>query len=136
MLRAIGRSRHGSTPTEAVYIANVVKCRPPGNREPQPDEAAACRPYLERQLELLQPRLIVAAGRVAAQRLLDSSAALSALRGPMHHYGAAATPVVVTYHPAYLLRTPADKAKSWLDLKRIYRLLAEATGNGASSATK
>jgi len=119
MLRAIGRSREQDT-----YIANVVKCRPPGNRDPEPDEVEACRPYLERQLEQVKPRLIVALGRVAAQRLLQTDAPLSRLRGPMHAYGPQQTPLIITYHPAYLLRSPREKAKSWEDLKRIHQFLA------------
>jgi DNA polymerase len=118
MLKAIGHSREDN-----VYIANVVKCRPPGNRDPAPDEAEACRPYLEAQIALVQPRLIVALGRIAAQRLLVTDEPLARLRGPLHHYGAARTPLLVTYHPAYLLRSPREKAKSWQDLKQIHRHL-------------
>ncbi len=118
MLRAIGRSRETNT-----FIANVVKCRPPGNREPAADEAEACRSYLEGQLKLVKPRLIVALGRVAAQRLLVSDEPLARLRGPVHHWGPEATPLMVTYHPAYLLRSPGEKAKSWEDLKKIHRFL-------------
>jgi uracil-DNA glycosylase family 4 len=121
MLASIGRSRGENT-----YIANVVKCRPPGNRDPEADEVAACRPYLDRQIELLKPRLIVALGRVAAQRLLQSDAPLSRLRGPLYQYGAERTPVLVTYHPAYLLRSPREKSKSWDDLKRVHQLLAQS----------
>ena len=121
MLAAIGRSRGENT-----YIANVVKCRPPGNRDPEADEVAACRPYLDRQIELVKPRLIVALGRVAAQRLLQSDAPLSRLRGPLYQYGAERTPVLVTYHPAYLLRSPREKSKSWDDLKRVHQLLAQS----------
>lgn len=119
MLAAIGRSRVDDT-----YIANVVKCRPPGNRDPEAEEVAACRPYLDRQIELLRPKLIVALGRIAAQRLLATDAPLSKLRGPVHEYAATKTPVMVTYHPAYLLRSPGEKAKSWADLKRVHRFLA------------
>lgn len=126
MLKAIGRSRGAADTGRAVFIANVVKCRPPGNRDPEPDEVAACRPYLDRQIELVRPRLIVALGRVAAQRLLATDAPLSRLRGPLHHYGPTQTPVLVTYHPAYLLRSPREKAKSWEDLKKIDRLLQGA----------
>ena len=97
-----------------VYIANVVKCRPPGNRNPEPGEAHACEPYLTRQIELIRPRLIVALGKVAALNLLGIEATLASMRGRVHHYRG--TPLVVTYHPAYLLRTPADKARSWEDL--------------------
>ncbi|MDR3416233.1 MAG: uracil-DNA glycosylase [Nevskia sp.] len=124
MLRAIGRSRREATPDKAVYIANVVKCRPPGNRDPEADEVQACRPYLDRQIALVQPRLIVALGRIAAQRLLSTDAPLSKLRGPLYEYGPAHTPVLITYHPAYLLRSPGEKAKSWADLKRVHQLLA------------
>lgn len=123
MLKAIGRSRR-----ENVFIANVVKCRPPGNRDPEADEVEACRPYLDRQIELIKPRLIVALGRIAAQRLLSTDLPLSKLRGPMYQYGVDQTPVFVTYHPAYLLRSPREKAKSWEDLKQVHRFLAGSTG--------
>ncbi len=123
MLLAIGRDRAESTPARGVYIANIVKCRPPDNRDPQPDEAAACRPYLERQIELLQPRLILAVGRIAAQNLLMTDAPIGKLRGPVHRYGAQGIPVVVTYHPAYLLRSPREKGRAWDDLKRARALL-------------
>lgn len=119
MLASIGRARTSDT-----YIANVVKCRPPANRDPEPDEVAACRPYLDRQIELLAPKLIVALGKVAASRLLDTAAPLSKLRGSAQRYGAAQTTVLVSYHPAYLLRSPGEKAKSWADLKQVHRLLA------------
>jgi uracil-DNA glycosylase family 4 len=99
---------------ENVYIANVVKCRPPGNRNPDPDEAQACEPYLSRQIELIRPKLIIALGKVAAQNLLGSDATISSMRGRLHRYRG--TPLIVTYHPAYLLRTLEDKAKSWEDL--------------------
>ncbi|QHS08729.1 uracil-DNA glycosylase [Sinimarinibacterium sp. NLF-5-8] len=125
MLKTIGRSRTQASDAQAVFIANVVKCRPPGNRDPQVDEVEACRPYLDRQIELVQPKLIVALGRVAAQRLLATDAPLSRLRGKQHFYGANKIPVFVTYHPAYLLRSPGEKAKSWQDLKHIHRQLAE-----------
>ena len=111
MLRAIGLQR------EAVYITNVVKCRPPGNRDPRPEEIAACRPYLERQIELLEPRILLAVGRIAAQTLLDTQAPLGRLRGKLHDYGPRHIPLVVTYHPAYLLRSPAQKARAWDDLR-------------------
>jgi uracil-DNA glycosylase len=109
MLAAIGLSRRKN-----VYIANVLKCRPPGNRNPAPDEVAKCTPYLLRQIELIRPRLIVAMGRFAAQTLLDTDASISSLRGRLHQY--AGVPLIVTYHPAYLLRTLEDKAKAWEDL--------------------
>ena len=99
---------------EDVYIANVVKCRPPGNRNPEPDEARQCEAYLRRQIELIRPRLIVALGRVAALNLLARDASIASLRGRVLDYNG--TPLIVTYHPAYLLRTLADKAKAWEDL--------------------
>lgn len=97
-----------------VYIANIVKCRPPGNRNPQADEAQACAPYLQRQIELIQPKLIVALGKVAAVNLLGRDASIASLRGQVHAYRS--IPLIVTYHPAYLLRTLSDKAKAWADL--------------------
>ncbi|HUS24619.1 MAG TPA: uracil-DNA glycosylase [Candidatus Binatia bacterium] len=121
MLRAIGRSRQTDT-----FIANVVKCRPPGNREPAEDEAEACRGFLEQQLRLVRPKLVVALGRIAAQRLLATDAPLTRLRGRMHAWGPDATPLLVTYHPAYLLRSPGEKAKSWEDLKQIRKFLQAA----------
>ena len=99
---------------QKVYIANIVKCRPPGNRNPEPDEAAACAGYLQRQIELIRPRLIVALGKVAAVNLLGRDASISSLRGAVHQYRG--IPLIVTYHPAYLLRTLHDKAKAWEDL--------------------
>jgi uracil-DNA glycosylase len=112
MLRAIGLSRANN-----VYIANVLKSRPPGNRDPKPDEVAACLPFLIRQIELLRPRVMLAVGRIAAQNLLATDAPLGRLRGKVHHFGEFNTPLIVTYHPAYLLRTPSDKRKAWEDLK-------------------
>ena len=111
MLRAIGLAR------EQVYIANVLKCRPPGNRDPAASECAACLPYLERQIELLNPRIMLAVGRIAAQNLLHLDAPLARLRQQEHRFGKLRVPLVVTYHPAYLLRTPSDKRKAWEDLK-------------------
>lgn len=124
MLKGIGRSRNEADPAKAVYIANVVKCRPPANRDPESEEVEACRPYLDAQIEHVKPKLIVALGRIAAQRLLSSDAPLSKLRGPQHEYGERRTPVLITYHPAYLLRSPGEKAKSWADLKRVHQFLA------------
>ncbi|MCR4304715.1 MAG: uracil-DNA glycosylase [Gallionella sp.] len=98
-----------------VYIANVVKCRPQDNRNPAPDEIAQCLPYLQRQIELIQPGLIVALGKVASNALLGKDATLASLRGKLHDYHG--IPVIVTYHPAYLLRSPAEKAKAWQDLR-------------------
>jgi uracil-DNA glycosylase family 4 len=111
MLRAIG------LPRETVFIANVLKSRPPGNRDPKPEEVAACLPYLIRQIALLQPKLMLAVGRIAAQNLLATDVSLGRLRGQVHTFGELNTPLIVTYHPAYLLRTPADKRKAWEDLK-------------------
>lgn len=109
MLAAIGLQRG-----ENVYIANVVKCRPPGNRTPEPAEAHACEPFLARQIELLAPKLIVALGKVAANNLLGTEATLGSLRGKVHRYRG--TPLIATYHPAYLLRNLTDKALAWEDL--------------------
>ncbi len=112
MLKSIGLSRANS-----VYIANVLKSRPPGNRDPKPEEVAACLPFLLRQIELLRPRVMLAVGRIAAQNLLATDVPLGRLRGKVHHFGELNTPLIVTYHPAYLLRTPGDKRKAWEDLK-------------------
>ena len=109
-------------PRDSVYIANIVKCRPPNNRDPRPDEVASCAGWLRRQIELVRPRAILAVGRVAAQNLLSSSLSLGRLRGRVHSYGSPPLPVVVTYHPAYLLRSPRDKGKAWQDLKRLREL--------------
>jgi DNA polymerase len=113
---------------EDVYVANVVKCRPPANRNPEPDEAAACEPYLQRQIELLQPRLIVALGRIAAVNLLAREASVASLRGKVHAYRG--IPLIVTYHPAYLLRAPHDKAKAWADLCFAVRTMEELRKSG------
>jgi DNA polymerase len=110
MLKALGFKR------EDVYIANVLKCRPPGNRDPKPEEALQCRGYLERQIELVSPTLVVAVGRIAAQNLLATDTALARLRGKVHALGARRWPLVVVYHPAYLLRSPGEKRKAWQDL--------------------
>ena len=118
MLKSIGISR-----ADGVYIANIVKCRPPQNRKPKPEEASACMPYLHRQLALANPRLIVALGGVAAAHLLQNNEPVGALRQRMHTY--MGTPLVVTYHPAYLLRSPSEKRKSWDDLLHIRRLAAK-----------
>ena len=119
MLAATGLKRG-----REVYIANVVKCRPPGNRTPTPEESAACAPYLDRQIELISPKLIVALGKTAATRLLGTEASLASLRGRVHDYRG--TPVIVTYHPAYLLRSLPEKAKAWEDLVFARRSLAGA----------
>jgi uracil-DNA glycosylase family 4 len=112
MLQAIGLSRD-----ENVFIANMMKCRPPGNRDPKPEEVASCLPYLMRQIAAIKPKLILAVGRVAAQNLLATDVPLSRLRGRVHRFGPLSTALIVTYHPAYLLRTPAEKRKAWEDLK-------------------
>jgi uracil-DNA glycosylase family 4 len=111
MLRAIGLAR------EQVYIANVLKCRPPGNRDPNPAEATECLPYLDQQIALLKPKIMLAVGRIAAQNLLRTDKTLGSLRQQVHSFGVSKVPMVVTYHPAYLLRTPGDKRKAWEDLK-------------------
>lgn len=118
MLFAVGVKR------EQVYIANIVKCRPPNNREPEPDEAAACSRYLHTQVKLIQPKLIVCVGRIAATNLLGTHPTLSQYRGKLHRYADTEIPVVVTYHPAYLLRNPLDKRRAWQDLQfavSVYR---------------
>ena len=111
MLAAIGLAR------EQVYIANIVKCRPPGNRDPKDDEIAACSPFLDRQIELIGPQVIIALGRFAANRLTGTDKALGALRGRWSRYRGVA--LLPTYHPAYLLRNPAAKREAWEDLKRV-----------------
>jgi uracil-DNA glycosylase len=117
MLASLGLSRDEGTPRDrAVYIANAVKCRPPGNRNPEPDEMSQCEPFLIRQVALLKPRIILAMGRFAVQSLLRSNDAVGRLRGRAHDYQG--VPLFVTYHPAYLLRNPQDKARAWDDLSR------------------
>lgn len=112
-------------PREQVFIANILKCRPPDNRDPKPEEIVECLPYLQEQVALVRPRLILAVGRVAAQNLLGTDQALGALRGQIHHFGPLNTPLIVTYHPAYLLRSPGEKRKAWEDLKFARRTFAE-----------
>lgn len=118
MLAAVGKSRQ-----RGVFIANVLKCRPPGNRDPSPEEAERCAPFLRRQIELVAPKLILVLGKVAAQSLLRTDASIASLRGRIHawHDGALSIPLVVTYHPAYLLRAPVEKAKAWGDLQLALR---------------
>ena len=106
-----------------VYIANIVKCRPPGNRTPEADEIAQCLPYLERQIKLIQPKVIVALGKTAATALLGRDATLASLRGKPHDYRG--IPFIITYHPAYLLRAPLEKAKAWQDLCLAMNALCE-----------
>ncbi len=118
MLAAIGLSRGHN-----VYIANVLKCRPPGNRNPEPDEVAKCSPHLLRQIELIRPKLILAMGRFAAQTLLNTDATIASLRGKVHSY--AGVPLIVTYHPAYLLRSLPEKSKAWADLVFARKTIAQ-----------
>ncbi|MDR1530376.1 MAG: uracil-DNA glycosylase [Burkholderiales bacterium] len=120
MLKALKMTRNHD-----VYIANVVKCRPPGNRAPTPTEAEACRPYLERQIALIQPEIIVALGKSAASLLLNTDASIASLRGRVHCYRD--VPLIVTYHPAYLLRSLTEKAKSWEDLLFARKQLTQET---------
>jgi uracil-DNA glycosylase len=129
MLLALGMKRG-----ENVYIANVLKCRPPGNRTPSPLEVEACRPYLDRQIALIRPALIIALGKSAATTLLNVDATISSLRGRVHRYQG--VPLIVTYHPAYLLRNLPDKAKAWEDLclaRATMRRLQAAEGSVAAS---
>jgi uracil-DNA glycosylase len=119
MLRAIG------LPRSEVYIANILKCRPPNNRDPQPDEASCCTGYLTRQIELVRPRVLLAVGRIAAQWLLQTDTPIGRLRGRVFNYGDTGTPLVVTYHPAYLLRSPLSKATAWKDLCTVKDLLSQ-----------
>ncbi len=120
MLAAVGKKRG-----DGVYIANVIKCRPPGNRNPEPDEIAACAPYLDRQIALAQPKLILASGKFAAQTLLKSDDTVGAMRAlPAASAQRAGLPIVVTYHPSYLLRSPLEKAKAWDDLMKAKALVA------------
>jgi len=119
MLRAVGLDRG------TVFITNILKCRPPGNRDPAADEAAACRGYLERQIELIRPRLILAVGRIAAQQLLHTDSPLGRLRGRAHSLDSGQVPLVVTYHPAYLLRSPSQKRKVWEDLCLARQIVQE-----------
>jgi len=119
MLRAVGQSR------DRVFIANILKCRPPNNRDPKAEESAACRGYLQRQIELIEPKIILAVGRIAAQLLLETDEPVGRLRGSRHQLGD--TPLVVTYHPAYLLRSPSQKRKAWDDLCLATRLMREAS---------
>lgn len=122
-------------PRESVFIANILKCRPPGNRDPRPDEVGCCLPYLQRQIALIRPALILCVGRIAAQTLLATQTPIGKLRGQLHHFGALRTPLVVTYHPSYLLRSPGEKRKAWDDLKFARRsfqqIVAAQTGAGA-----
>jgi DNA polymerase len=128
MLLAIG------LPRETVFIANVLKCRPPANRDPKPAEVSRCLPYLANQIALLRPKIILVVGRIAAQNLLATDVPLARLRGKLHTFGEASIPLVVTYHPAYLLRTPADKRRAWEDLKLARATYARVTANAGADA--
>jgi DNA polymerase len=127
MIRALGLQR------EDVYIANVLKCRPPGNRDPRPAEAANCRAFLERQVALVDPTLVIAVGRIAAQDLLATETPIAKLRGKVHSFGAKGWPLLVTYHPAYLLRSPSEKRKAWQDLVYARQLFARLEREAASA---
>jgi uracil-DNA glycosylase family 4 len=126
MLVAIGLKRGAN-----VYIANILKCRPPGNRNPEPHEALQCEPYLHRQIELIRPKLIVALGKVAAANLLASDASVGSMRGRIHRYRGIS--LIVTYHPAYLLRNLADKAKAWDDLCFAARTMKDLEKGGGGA---
>lgn len=119
ILRSIGLDR------QTAFIANILKCRPPSNRDPHAEEARACRSYLDRQIELVSPSIILAVGRIAAQQLLGSDLPVGRMRGRLHHVGPRGIPTVVTYHPAYLLRSPTQKRKVWDDLCLARRALQE-----------
>jgi len=125
-MRPIGMTR------DEVYIANIVKCRPPGNRDPQPGEVAACRPYLEEQIALVRPAVIVALGRIAAQTLLGTDTPIGRLRG--RWFTVQGTPTMVTYHPAALLRNPALKRPTWEDMQEVRDRLQQRGAMGAPTA--
>jgi DNA polymerase len=119
MLYAAGYRR------EQVYIANILKCRPPGNRNPLPEEVRCCNDYLLRQIELVQPKIILALGGIAAQNLLHTEVSVGRLRGIRHRYSESNIPLIVTYHPAYLLRSPLEKRKVWEDIQYAMRVYTE-----------
>jgi len=120
MLAALGLSR------EQVFITNILKCRPPNNRDPKPEEAAACDAFLKKQIALIQPRIILTLGRIAAQSLLKVDTPIGRMRGRPYEYGTSGIPLVVSYHPAYLLRSPREKRKSWQDLQLAMRIYQES----------
>lgn len=119
MLLAIGLRR------EQVFIANILKCRPPSNRDPLPEEVSCCEGYLKKQIELIQPKIILAVGRIAAQNLLKTDTPIGKMRGHRYEYPGSGIPVVVTYHPAYLLRSPREKRKAWQDLQQAVKVYNE-----------
>lgn len=121
MLQAIGLER------EQVFITNILKCRPPKNRDPLAEEVSACEEYLERQIHLIKPRIILALGRIAAQNLLNTKTPIGKLRGKVYEYGDNKIPLIVTYHPAYLLRSPKEKRKSWQDLQMAVKIFNEVS---------
>lgn len=129
MLAAIGLER------EQVFIANILKCRPPGNRDPRPEETLRCEPYLMRQIALVRPRVLLLVGRISAQKLLKTDDPIGKLRGRWFEFGPDQIPLTVTYHPAYLLRSPEQKSKAWQDLLKVTRRLRETAGDpGAGTA--
>ncbi len=121
MLFACGLQR------EQVFIANILKCRPPNNRDPKPGEVVACSSYLKEQICLLQPKIILAVGRIAAQNLMQTETPIGKMRGQRYQYADTGIPVVVTYHPAYLLRSPREKRKAWQDLQLAMRIYQETS---------
>lgn len=123
-------------PRESVYIANILKCRPPDNRDPRPEEVQCCLPFLHRQIALIQPLLILAVGRIAAQNLLATDTQIGKLRGAVHEFGPRRTPLIVTYHPSYLLRSPGEKRKVWTDMKFLRRELAQRRAAASSAGER
>ncbi len=122
MLRAMGLAR------EEVFIANILKCRPPNNRDPKPDEVDHCAAYLRQQIEFIQPKIILVVGRIAAQSLLNTDTPIGKMRGQKFSYQDTEIPVIATYHPAYLLRSPQQKRNAWEDLKFALQVYAHQTG--------
>jgi len=129
MLAAIGLER------EQVFIANILKCRPPGNRDPRPEETLRCGPYLMRQIALVRPRVLLSVGRISAQKLLRTDDPIGKLRGRWFAFGPDEIPLTVTYHPAYLLRSPEQKSKAWQDLLKVMRRLHEMAGDLGAGTT-
>jgi uracil-DNA glycosylase len=127
MLAAIGLGR------DQVYIANILKCRPPGNRDPLPEETLRCQPFLLRQIALIRPRVLLSVGRISAQTLLRTDTAISRLRGRWYELGPDKTPLMVTYHPAYLLRSPEQKGRAWQDLVEVARRLQPTNAYGLTA---
>jgi len=129
MLTAIGLER------EQVFIANILKCRPPGNRDPRPGETLRCEPYLRRQIALVRPRVLLSVGRISAQKLLKTDDPIGKLRGRWFAFGPNEIPLTITYHPAYLLRSPEQKSRAWQDLLKVARRLREAAGDSDTGTT-